>query len=59
MQKKLEFNSVNLQKNAAHYTRQELTVLFKVSLSMIDRKLKDLNLKAKRAAAGRPSIFKE
>ena len=56
---KLEFNSVNLQKNAPNFTRQELTALFGVSLSMIDRKLKDLRLKAKKASSGRPSIFKE
>jgi len=56
---KIEFTSVNLQKNAPNLTRQELTELFGVSLSMIDRKLKDLRLKAKKSTVGRPSIFKE
>ena len=55
---KLEFNSVNLRKTAPLYTRKEHVVLYGVGLSSIDRKLKDLKLKAKKAAAGRPSIFK-
>ena len=55
---KLEFNACNLTVFAPQNTRKELTAMFGVSLSMIDRKLKDLQLKAKKASAGRPSIFK-